>query len=149
MRTLVLVTLLALAACSGSKEDQLIEARREQRGLLDKLYADYGGGALAAEVKAETKKGEQQAAQEPKQDGAQAAIEFLKTVGNAAGEFDRAAFEVQCETLGNGGRPVILNDKAKAYFAQKSVETRCLEVAKVSRKIEGLERELGDRAPRP
>jgi hypothetical protein len=57
------------------------------------------------------------------------------------------AFEEQCNTLGGGGRPVILNDKAKAYFAGEGIEARCATVAKLSIKIAALERELGDRAP--
>lgn len=143
----VAVSLGVLVGCPGSKEDQLIDARRDQRALLDKLYAEYGGGALAAEVRAQAQKGEKEVAQQPTQDGAQAALELLKTVGNAAGEMDKVAFETQCHSLGAGGRPLIFNDKAKAFFAQRSVEERCLQVAKLAASIEALERELGKRVP--
>jgi hypothetical protein len=137
MRVLALpfAFVLASAGCSGSKEDQLLEARRDQRAALDALYAEYGGGALAAQVKTEA---QAESAREPTGSGK----EILQMVSNAAGEFDRAAFEAQCATLGTGERPVIMNDKAKAFFAQSSVEKKCVDVAKRARRIGELETEL-------
>jgi hypothetical protein len=138
---------LLIGACSGSKADELIDARRARRDMLDALYSQYGGGALAKELQTGAQSEEQKLAQQPAQEGKDAARELLKTVGNAVGEVDRVAFEEQCNTLGGGGRPVILNDKAKAFFAGDEAGERCKTVAKLSMKIAALERELGDRAP--
>lgn len=139
--------LCAAVGCTGSKADDLIDARRERRALLDTLYAEYGGGALAKELQTGAQQEQQKLAQQPAQEGKDAAREFLKTVGNAVGEVDRVAFEEQCDTLGGGSRPVILNDKAKAFFGNKGVEERCAKVAKLSLAIRTLEKELGDSAP--
>ena len=149
MRALVstLLMLVLTVACSGSKAEQLIDAKRDRRVILDTLYAQYGGGALAAELQHDTQRQQQQVAGQPG-DGTNSAIEFLKTVGNAVGEVDRAAFELQCETLGLGERPLILNDKAKAFFSTSAAESRCAEVAKLGLRISDLEAELGTNTAR-
>lgn len=147
--TLITAVVLALgslsfsSACTSSKEDQLVEARRERRVIIDKLYEEYGGGALAAEVKKEADREAAEIAREPPQEGKDAALEIMKMMGNAAGEVDRAAFEVQCATLGEGERPIIINDKAKQFFSSSATEKQCIKVAQLSRKIAELERELG------
>lgn len=95
-------------SCTSSKEDRLVQTRLEQRRVLDRLYATYGGGQLAGELQKETARGvaevDVQAARDGNQNGAAAAKELLKVMGNAVGEFDLAAFEAQCETLGGGQR---------------------------------------------
>ena len=133
------------AGCEGSKEELLVDAKRDRRALVDALYAEYGGGALAAEMKRDTDNAATKIQAEPPTDGKQSALELMKVVGNAVGEVDRSAFELQCTQLGSGERPVVLNDKAKTFFAQGSVEKKCAEVAKLERTIERLEREIAPR----
>jgi hypothetical protein len=149
MKQLAIVTVasvvVALSGCQGSKEDQLVDAKRDRRAIVDALYTEYGGGALASEMKKDTDDAATKIAADPQTDGKQSALELMKLVGNAASEVDRAAFEVQCTQLGSGDRPVVLNDKAKAFFAQGSVEKKCAEVAKLERTIERLEREIAPR----
>lgn len=146
---LVLVSLAFAGACTRSKEDQLVAARRERRVIIDKLYEEYGGGALAAEVKKEADRGAAEIAREPPREGKDAAVEVMKMMGNAAGEVDRAAFEVQCLTLGEGDRPIIINDKAKQFFSSSATEKQCIEVAQLGRKIAELEKELGVKPEAP
>ncbi|MDP2340906.1 MAG: hypothetical protein Q8O67_08115 [Deltaproteobacteria bacterium] len=133
------VVVVALSACT-SKEEDLFSLRRDNRAALDGLYDGYGGGALAGEVKREMDKGVDEARthRDP-----EAAVELLKVLGNMATEVDRVAFEEQCLELGRGGRPVILNDKGKAFFARGDVERACAAIAVRAVKIQTLERELG------
>ena len=125
-------------ACSSQQED-LFSLRRDNRAALDGLYASYGGGALAGELKKETDKGIVEARKHAEPD---AAVELLKVFGNAATEVDRVSFEEQCQELGRGHRPVVFNDKARAFFARPDVERACAAVASRTVKIEALEREL-------
>lgn len=153
--TLAAVVVLALGSlalssgCTASKEDQLVAARRERRVIIDKLYEEYGGGTLAAEVKKETDRGAAEIAREPPREGKDAAVEVMKMMGNAAGEVDRAAFEAQCVTLGEGDRPIIINDKAKQFFSSTATERQCIEVVRLGRKITELETELGVKPAAP
>jgi hypothetical protein len=130
---------LALVGCASKQED-LFALRRDNRAALDALYDSYGGGALAGEVKKELDKGATEARKQPEPE---AAIELLKVLGNAATEVDRVMFEEQCQQLGRGEHPVVLNDKGKAFFARGDVERACTTVAVRMVKIAALERELG------
>jgi hypothetical protein len=68
-------------------------------------------------------------------------------VGNAASGVDRVAFEEQCTALGRGERPMILNDKAKAFFAAPGVVSECGTIAVRLAEVQALERELGLQPP--
>jgi hypothetical protein len=116
-----------LAGCP-TKEDRIADARRERRVQLDSLYDQYGGGTVAGDV---------QRGMEPEDParGQPAALEMLK---NAVSEVDRASFETQCEQLGAGERPVLLTDKARAFFARADVERRCQKVRRLSDRIAEL-----------
>jgi hypothetical protein len=137
MRALLVFPLVvAVAAGCSSPEEKLFELRREQRKDLDALYARYGGGALAHELQGELNKPDVRAQTTP------SGSELVKMLGNAVGEVDRAAFEVQCVSVGSGGRAGALNDKANAFFAAADVVDACGEVAERELKIDKLEREL-------
>lgn len=136
-RSLVVLSLVVLVAAGcSSPEEKLFELRREQRKDLDALYARYGGGALAHELQGELNKPDVRAQTTP------SGSELVKMLGNAVGEVDRAAFEVQCVSVGSGGRAGALNDKANAFFAAPDVVDACGEVAERELKINKLEREL-------
>jgi hypothetical protein len=137
MRTVAsLLAVVVVAGGCSSPEEKLFALRREQRKDLDALYARYGGGALAHELQGELNKPEVRAQTTP------SGTELVKMIGNAVGEFDRAAFEVQCESVGAGGRADALNDKANAFFASPDVIDACGEVAEREVKINALEREI-------
>jgi hypothetical protein len=127
---------VAVAAGCSSPEENLFALRREQRKDLDALYARYGGGALAHELQGELNKSDVRAPTTP------GGSELVKMLGNAVGEVDRAAFEVQCVSVGTGGRAGALNDKANAFFAASDVVDACGDVAERELKINKLEREL-------
>jgi len=136
---LVVVGALVGAACQ-SKEERLFAARRDAQGRLDALYARYGGGDFAGAVRADAKKGEAELKAAP---DAASAVELLRMVGAAAGEVDRVAFEEQCASIGRGERPMILNDKAKAFFADPAVASDCGAIAIKLAEVAALEREFG------
>lgn len=131
-----LVAVVVVVAGCSSPEEKLFELRREQRKDLDALYARYGGGTFAHELQGELNTPNVRAQTTP------SGNELVKMIGNAVGEVDRAAFEVQCESVGAGGRAGALNDKANAFFANADVIDACGEVAERELKINKLEREI-------
>lgn len=145
LRLAAILLAVALAVGCASKEERLFTARRDNRAVLDGLYARYGGGPLAAELQHDIEGNRQQIA-----NGAGTASgsanELLKMMGNAVGEVDRVAFDAQCEAIGRGERPGALNDKARAFFAATDVIDSCGVVATNEIKINELEVELGLRS---
>ena len=134
----VVVAVLGLAsflgACSNDGE-RLADARAERRAALDAAYESYGGGALAAEVKKE-------AAREAPNTQDAVGRELLATLAGAAGEIDRVAYEEQCLSFGRGERPVVLNEKARAHFADGKALDRCKKAAKLDDEVRALEAKL-------
>lgn len=132
---------LLLAGCA-SKQERLFSNRRDNRAVLDALYARYGGGAFAAELQKDITG--QQVLTATASSGT--ANELFKMMGNAVGEVDRVAFDLQCEAIGRGERPGALNDKARAFFAAGDVVDACGEVAVREIRIRALEVDLGLRS---
>ena len=145
MRAAVVVVVALVAVACSSKEEDLFSLRAANRGALDDLYSSYGGGALAGELKKETDRGVDEVRKQPAQpgDGAAAAVEFLKVLGNAATEVDRVMFDDQCLALGRGQHAVIFNDKGKAFFARGDVAKACTSIAIRAVKINALEKAIG------
>jgi hypothetical protein len=135
---------LVLGGCT-SKEEQLRALRMEVNGLIDAQYRAYGGGNLATVVQGEASQGAErlQQRQDVEESGKAAGRELLGMLKNVAGETDRIAFEQQCLSVGAGGRPAILNDKAKEFFARKDVQSACAEAFGKRRKAMALAKELG------
>lgn len=144
MIKLVAVVSLAVVSLVGcaSKEEQLVSLKRENRVALDGLYARYGGGALAGELKKETAKGVDDVRRQGGE-GQETATAMLQMFGNAVGEVDRIAFQEQCLGFGRGERPPVLNDKARAFFADNANVSACESVGARQLKVAALERELG------
>lgn len=132
---IMLMVAVGLLAGCPSKQDKLVSLRTEKRATLDALFAEFGGGELAAQSK-------QKAGEQAKpDDGFGKAL--VQALGNAVGEADRLVFEDHCQTLGGGERPTILTDKAKAYFGREDVQKKCRKVAALALEVSALERELG------
>jgi hypothetical protein len=136
---------LGLSVGCSSKEDELRGLRADVSAIFDAQYAAYGGGGLARVVQSSAQKGaaDLQQRQDVEADAKATGTELLGMLKGVAGEADRLAFEEQCLAVGRGERPIILNDKAKAFFAQADVKKACAQASDKDRKARALARELG------
>ena len=107
--------LLLLFACDPGA--QATDLCRDRRAALDALYGKYGGSDLAEGTKG-------------------------GLFGDAIGEADRARFEESCVELGKGGRPKLMAQKAKDFFAAPETKAACERVVNLENKVAALNREL-------
>jgi hypothetical protein len=114
---------LALGGCK-TPEQKLVDARRELRATLDRMYADYSAGA------------------KPKE-GADAGV-----FGHFAVQVDRAYFEGQCLALGRGERGFSLSPKLETFLAEDRNADECRKAADLELEIEALERETSAKRDR-
>lgn len=126
-RHALLLTFALLAACKSDGE-RLVDLRTELRTELDGLYAAYGGGALAAQAKAE---------------GAGKAEEPAGVAARVIGELDRSYFEGYCLARGRGERPFSLSGRLEAFMKDRANEERCRDAAKLAARIAELEAKVG------
>ena len=129
----------ALMACSTvekaleSPEEKMIRLKIERAQILDALYSEYGGGELSNMAgKAATDL--------EKEAGSNA---FVDLIAGAVGESDRAMFDANCDLIGAGERPAAFSSKAKTFFSQDNVKSRCIEAGRLGREIVSLKVELG------
>jgi hypothetical protein len=119
-RAAALAAALAVAACAGGQrraEDDLADARREQRELFDRLYEAYGG----SEVSAGTSTG---------------------PLGHVFGEADRSYFERSCIAHGRGERPVNLSPRMQKFLDQPESQKECWRASDLQRRIDELSRRV-------
>jgi hypothetical protein len=118
VRVLLAALPLALAACR-TPEQELVDSRREQRGTLDRMYADYSARG------AKPKEGE----------GAD-------VLGHVVGQVDRAYFEGQCLALGRGERGFNLSPRLEAFLAEERNAAACRKAADLQLEIDALEEKV-------
>ncbi len=111
-----LAALAALASCK-TREEKLVDRRRDQREMLDRLYSEYEASAA-----------------EPKDQGSTGFI------GRIMGEADRSYFEQQCLAVGRGERPFSLSGKLEGFLRGDTVQRDCRRSADLQLEIDALER---------
>jgi hypothetical protein len=123
---LTLVAAVSLAACGGaqkprkSPEEQLVEAREELRGTIDRLYQAYGGSEVAGGSTGDSG----------------------GVLGHVVGEADRSYFERQCLAVGRGERPISVSPKLQQYLDRAEVAKECRRANDVQRRIAELEKQV-------
>ncbi len=122
-RLVAALAALALLAACKSPQEKLVERRREQRAVLDRLYSQYGGSGL-----------------EPKEEPGSAGI-----VGQILGEADRSYFEQQCLAVGRGERSFSLTAKLQEFLRRDDVQRDCRRSADLQMEIDALERDVPPR----
>jgi len=129
----LLIAAVPLAGCRTTAE-LLYDRRVEATHTLDQLYGRYGGSPLAGAVTSGIDAAASLTHEEPNG--------FLSSLGNAAREADRAAFEGSCSQLGRGERPLLLTDKARTFFEQSSTRDDCHRYVRLRAEIRRMEAEL-------
>lgn len=137
--TALLVTLLGvgvgcdtLQSVAESPEEKLVRLKIERAEILDTLYAEYGGGELSNMAGKAASDLEAEAGSNP----------FVDLLAGAVGESDRAMFDANCDLIGAGERPAAFSSKAKGFFQNESVKTRCIQSGRLGREITSLQAEL-------
>ncbi len=115
-----------------SPEEKMIRLKIERAGILDALYAEYGGGDLSNMAG-------QAASDIEEEEGANPIVDIL---AGAVGESDRAMFDANCDLIGAGERPAAFSTKAKEFFQTESVKARCIEAGRLGREIVSIQVEL-------
>ncbi len=119
-RVAAAAAIAALAAAAGCRtaEEKLVDRRREQRAVLDRLYSGYGGTVP------------------PKEEASSAG--FVDRLLSVA---DRPMFEQQCLAGGRGERPFALSAKLDEFLRRPDVQRDCRRSADLQLEIDALERQ--------
>jgi hypothetical protein len=128
----MLILISLLLACL-SPEEQLAEKRGQLTTGMEELYAAYGGSDVAKAVDGAARSAGV---------GDTTARTFGEMLGNMAVSVDRELFESQCLDLGAGNKPATLTDRARDFFAKDSTRTSCTRLAKLTREVDALEKQV-------
>ncbi len=142
------IAVLCIWGCDFSErriaglESQLIDQKSERTALIEKLYTEYGGGALVRSLDDDG-----DGSQEAK--GPEANDALLNFVRGVAEEGDRALFEEQVRVVGRGDRPVTVSTQVRDFFSRDTVRADCRRVVELDSEVERIERKRAGMQERP
>ena len=118
----------AVETLTESPADKVVRMKVERLGILDALYAEYGGSDIANATTTAAKEVEAAEGNNP----------LVDMFAGAVSESDRELFDANCELIGSGERSTAFSSKARDFFAKEDVKAKCMKVGSLGREIQKL-----------